>query len=208
MAERPELSGGDFTNSRRLYMGAAGYCMGKKVFDFGCGRGHGTYLIHPYTLGITGFDLHGESVREARELFGSATCKYVDDFEGVYNNNTFDIVVSVEAIEHLEKEDLVTKLGQFKRMAPSIYATTPNGNFFPYQPQTKAQRRGYHVWHYTEDELKDLFGRFYEYVFIHGVLRDPNPAVNQFVGYAIFATNRIPAPPRDYLTAYKQRTER
>lgn len=42
MGERPELSGGDFMNSRRVYHGAASYVVGKSVFDFGCGLGHGT----------------------------------------------------------------------------------------------------------------------------------------------------------------------
>ena len=204
MAERPDLSGGDFTNSRRLYRGAAGYVVGKNVLDFGCGLGHGTYFLHPYTAKITGFDLHPEVVDQATELFGSPTCNFTSNLNSVKNA---DIVVSVEAIEHLEKPDLVEKLEHFSSIAPSIYATTPNGNFFHYQPETHAQRRGYHVWHYTEDELNDLFGRYYSYVWLHGVLRDPNPAVARFVGYAIYATNTISVP-NDFLTNYKSRMER
>ena len=204
MAERPDLSGGDFMNSRRLYHGAASYVVGKSVLDFGCGLGHGTYLLHPYTAKITGYDLHHHVVEQATELFGSKTLSFTSDLQSVKNA---DIVVSIEAIEHLEKDDLEEKLLHFSKTAPSIYATTPNGDFFHYQPKTKAERRGYHVWHYTEEELKALFSRYYSYVWIHGVLRDPNPTVSRFVGYAIYATNTITTP-NGFLTDYRIRMER
>ena len=204
MGERPELSGGDFMNSRRLYHGAASYVVGKNVLDFGCGLGHGTYFLHPYTAKAVGFDLHQSVVDQANELFASKTLSYTADLNTIKNA---DIVVSVEAIEHLEKPDLVEKLEWFSSIAPSIYATTPNGNFFNYRPENMAQRRGYHVWHYNEEELKDLFGRFYSYVWLHGVLRDPNPAVARFVGYAVYATNTI-ASPDNYLTDYRDRAAR
>lgn len=204
MAERPDLSGGDFMNSRRLYHGAASYVVGKSVLDFGCGLGHGTYLLHPYTAKIVGYDLHPEVVQKATELFGSPTLSYTSNLDTVKNA---DIVVSIEAIEHLEKDDLEEKLLHFSQVAPSIYATTPNGDFFRYQPKTKAERRGYHIWHYTEEELKALFSRYYSYVWIHGVLRDPNPAVSRFVGYAIYATNTI-ATPNGFLSDYRIRMER
>lgn len=198
MAERPDLSGGDFMNSRRLYQGAASFVIGKSVLDFGCGLGHGTYFLHPYTAKIVGYDLHQESVDKATELFGSRTLTFTSELFSVENA---DIVVSIEAIEHLEKEDLVKKIEHFASIAPSIYASTPNGNFFPYRPQTKAER-GYH-----EDELRDLFGRYYSHVWLHGVLRDPNSRVNQFVGYALYATNLIETP-NHYLEDYRIRAER
>lgn len=204
MGERPDLSGGDFMNSRRLYHGAASYCVGKSVLDFGCGLGHGTYFLHPYTSKIVGYDLHKEVVDQANELFASKTLSYTHDLESIKN---VDIVVSIEAIEHLEKDELVSMISWFSQISPSIYASTPNGNYFHYQPRTQAERRGYHVWHYTEDELRDLFGQFYSYVWIHGVLRDPNPVVNQFVGYAVYATNTI-STPQGYLEDYKARAER
>jgi 2-polyprenyl-3-methyl-5-hydroxy-6-metoxy-1,4-benzoquinol methylase len=205
MAERPNLSGSDFMNSRRLYHGAASYVVGKSVLDFGCGLGHGTYFLHPYTAKIVGYDLHPEVVDQAIELFGSKTLTYTADLDSVKN---VDIVVSIEAIEHLEKDDLEEKLLHFSKIAPSIYASTPNGDFFRYQPRTKAERQGrYHVWHYTEEELKALFGKYYAYVWVHGVLRDSNPAVSRFVGYAVYATNTI-ATPDGFMTDYKIRMER
>lgn len=204
MAERPSLSGGDFMNSRRLYHGAASYVVGKSVLDFACGLGHGTYLLHPYTAKIIGFDLHHDVTEKATELFGSKTLTFTSDLTTVDN---VDIVVSIEGIEHLEKDDLEEKLLHFSKIAPSIYASTPNGDFFRYQPQTKAERRGYHVWHYTEEELKALFGRYYSYVWLHGVLRDPNPTVSRFVGYAVYATNTITTP-NGFLSDYKIRMER
>ena len=204
MRERPDLSGGDFTNSRRLYHGAIPFVMGKSVLDFGCGLGHGSYFLHPYTLKITGFDIDPDVVKQANDLFQSPTLTYTSDLESI---KSVDTVISVEAIEHLEKEDLVEKIKYFSTVAPSIYCTTPNGNFMPYRPKTKAERRGFHIWHYTEEELRAIFCQFYSCVHIYGVLRDDNPQVNQFVGYSLFATNQVTTPAK-FLFDYKARMER
>jgi len=207
--ERPKLNqnggDGDFMNSRRLYHGAAPYVLGKSVLDFGCGYGHGSYFLNPWALKVTGFDLHQHVVDKANELFGSATLKYTSDLATV-EKEPFDVVVSIEAIEHLEKPDLDEKLAWFATKAPSIYCTTPNGNVFHYQPQTPAERRGYHIWHYTETELVVLFRKHYKFVDIHGVLRDPmaEQPRGRWMGYAIFASNLI-STPENFMTDYKVR---
>jgi len=209
--ERPKLNqnggDGDFINSRRLYHGAAPYIIGKSVLDFGCGYGHGSYFLHPWALKITGFDLHKPVVDKANELFGSETLRYTHDLESL--TEPIDMVISIEAIEHLEKDDLDKQLAWFASKAPSIYCTTPNGNVFPYQPKTKAERRGYHIWHYTETELVVLFRKHYSFVDIHAVLRDPRAdhPKGRWMGYAIYASNAI-STPDNFLHDYEVRAGR
>lgn len=208
--ERPVLReqniDGDFMNSRRLYHGAVPYVIGKTVLDFGCGYGHGSYFLLPYCTKVTGYDLHQEVVDQANAKFGSETLKYTSDLDSV---SAVDMIVSIEAIEHLEKPDLETMLARFAAKAPSLYCTTPNGNVFHYQPQTQAERNGYHVWHYTETQLITLFRKYYSFVDVHGVLRDPvaEAPKGRFMGYAIYASNAI-STPDNFMMDYKVRSER
>lgn len=200
--QRPVLNSekidGDFINSRRLYHGAACYVAGKSVLDFGCGYGHGTYFLHPYCLKITGYDYEAGVVEKAKSLFESPTLQYTNSLD----DQVYDIVVSIEAIEHLEKDALDRQLAWFAQKAPSIYCTTPNGNVFP-EPSK------YHIWHYTETELIVLFRKHYSFVDIHGVLRDPKAEApkGRWMGYAIYASNAIETPD-NFLNDYKVRAER
>ena len=196
VSERPDLTGGDFMNSRRLYHGAASYMIGRSVLDFGCGLGHGTYFLHPYTAKIVGYDIDSAVVEEANEMFGSHGLSFVSDLSSVKG---IDMIVAVESIEHLEPDDLKEKLKLFSTMSPSIYSTTPNGDIFHYQPRRPEERIGFHTWHYTEDQLRELFGLYYSYVWVHGVLFDPR--IKRHVGYAVYATNVIESP-KGYLTDY------
>jgi hypothetical protein len=59
----------------------------------------------------------------------------------------------------------------------------------PYQPKTIQERRGFHVWHYTIDELKELFKKYYSFVEVYGHLFDPR--INKYTSYVIYGNNKI-----------------
>lgn len=205
ISERPELinsqKNGDLINSRRMYAAIAPYIIGKTVFEFGCGYGHGSNLLSSWSLKYLGFDPDKNTVAKANSLFESNKLSFTHDLEEV--KGPFDMIISVEVIEHLEKEDLFEKLKWFSQLSKSIFITTPNGNMIPYHPKTLAERRGFHTWHYTYEELSELFGNFYSYVDIRGIIRDPNldKGTGKWIGYGIYASNNISLP-NDYHTSY------
>ena len=118
--ERPVLkkeADGDFKNSRRLYHGAFPYIHGKSVLEFGCGYGHGAYFLHPWALKITSFDKYADVITSAKAQFGSTkNIHYTSDFEEVKNRGPYDVVLSIEAIEHLEKDELDVKLKELDKV--------------------------------------------------------------------------------------------
>ncbi len=184
--ERPTLEH-ETASSRMRYATILPYCRNSKVFDFGCGIGHGSNLLADFATDVIGYDSHAESIAEATTNFPRDNLHFVANWEPALLLQGRDIVASVECIEHLERDDLVQFLRDCSANVSKIACTTPDGDLFPYHPMTKEERRGFHVWHYTYQELCELFGRFYNFVDVSGHAFDP--ALGRYTGHTIFATN-------------------
>jgi len=157
--------------SKWRYEAILHHCIGKNVFDFGCGSGHGSRMISVVAKSVQAWEKE-EGVYKPRE--------------GVVftpNPTNIDIIIAVEVIEHIEKEELNTLLKKWSVEYPEIALTTPNGDFFKYQPKDKSERRGYHVWHYTREELYLLFSEFYDNVTVDDVIWDGE--IERFTTYKI-----------------------
>jgi 2-polyprenyl-3-methyl-5-hydroxy-6-metoxy-1,4-benzoquinol methylase len=103
---------------------------GKRVLDFGCGRGD--LLQHLFTRGIAarGFELSEESARTTSERFATEPL-----FQGVATERTdledhsFDVIFLVEVIEHLLDDQIEPVLSEVRRLlAPggAVVVTCPN----------------------------------------------------------------------------------
>ena len=186
--ERPTVEYG-LVSSRMRYKLLVPHILNKKILDFGCGVGHGSYLLSQYAKSVVGFDRCEESIAEARGRFVRPNLRFVSEGTWQQNlaNSGLEVVASVECIEHLEKPHLETLLVICAKLVPSFVCTTPNGNLFSYQPKTLAERRGFHTWHYTYDELVALFGQHYSYVDVAGHAFDP--ALQKYTGFTVLATN-------------------
>jgi SAM-dependent methyltransferase len=188
--ERPTVEYG-LVSSRMRYKLLVPHILDKKILDFGCGVGHGSYLLSQYAKSVVGFDRNKESITEAQKRFVRPNLRFVS--EGTWQhklaNSGLDIIASVECVEHLEKPHLITLLRFCSDLVPSFVCTTPNGNLFSYQPKTRAERRGFHTWHYTYGELVKLFGQFYSYVDVAGHAFDP--VLQKYTGFTVFATNAL-----------------
>jgi hypothetical protein len=85
----------------------------------------------------------------------------------------------------MEKDDVKELLYKMKNKNIAGYFSTPNGDIFPYHPKTIPERRGFHTWHYTYEELKILFSIFDNYD-IFGLEWD-----GRFNGHGSFVTYGI-----------------
>jgi 2-polyprenyl-6-hydroxyphenyl methylase/3-demethylubiquinone-9 3-methyltransferase len=76
-----------------------------RVLDAGCGEGQLSYRLAELGHSVTGIDLPGPSLGKARALLASSDYRWdiiagsVEEFSGV--SHAFDVVVSIEVIEHL-----------------------------------------------------------------------------------------------------------
>lgn len=151
------------------------HCMGKNVFDFGCGSGHGSRMLIEIAKSVQAWEKHQEVYKSRPNV--------------VFTENpvNVDIIVAVEVIEHIEKEELYNLLQKWSTSYPELVATTPNGDFFLYHPMTMNERRGYHVWHYTREELYMLFSRYYKNVEVVDIIWDGE--IEKFTTYKIYCNN-------------------
>lgn len=167
--------------SKWRYEAVLHHCRGKNVFDFGCGSGHGSRILAVIAKSVQAWEKSEGIFRERIGVKFTRTPIFVD------------IVSAIEVIEHIEKEDLQILLKEWSITFPEIVATTPNGDLFKYQPRNKEERRGYHVWHYTKEELYNLFFQYYKIVTVEDIIWDG--IIEKFTAYKIYAMNKEPYEP-------------
>lgn len=185
--ERPTLESGTEASIIR-YKAILPFCLGKKVFDYGCGIGHGSYFLSQYVRSVCGYDASLTALREARNNFSRENLSFSDFY---YNTifRDYNIVSMVEVIEHIEKEQLEELFRNMSKEIKECVLTTPNGDLYPYHPQNLEERRGFHVWHYTENELKEFFNKFFNIVEIYGCARDLRLFGETYTTYLVYMKN-------------------
>jgi SAM-dependent methyltransferase len=169
--ERPTLDEG-MSSSRMRYKEVIPMLTGKEVLDFGCGVGHGSYLLSHYAKRVIGYDINQTAVEEARQEFGDKeNLSFTMDLKGSLRE--VDTVNMVEVFEHIEFEELNQLLSDISSTNKDLVLTTPYGDYFKYNPKTKEERRGFHVWHYTYDQLNEKLSQYFKYVSVTLGVWDP-----------------------------------
>ena len=175
-AERfvPETMGGLIKAEHEARYRWAASAMGEwDVLDAGCGVGYGTQILaEAGATRVVGLDLSPEAVEDAVFRAGSIAEFVVGDLQDLpFPPHSFDAVVCFEAIEHVERGDLV--LDGFRRILRPrgvLLLSSPNRNvYMPGNP--------YRDHEYTPNELEaDLAKRF-----AHVVLYRQHPWVTSLI---------------------------
>jgi ubiquinone/menaquinone biosynthesis C-methylase UbiE len=89
------------------------------VLEIGCGRGYTCLKLAPYVMSMVGVDVSEPSLIEAKEVLShrkikNIKIKQVPAFELAdhFNENEFDVCVSIDVVEHLHPEDAKEHLQQ------------------------------------------------------------------------------------------------
>jgi SAM-dependent methyltransferase len=140
------------------YAGAAALCAGKRVLDVACGEGYGAALMaRAGAAAVVGIDASAEAIAAAAANFPHAALRLlagdVAALDALLGEAQFDLVVSLETIEHLG--DPVGFLQALRRRcAPggTIILSCPNDHWY-YRPD---QQNPYHVRKYSFAEFRAL----------------------------------------------------
>ena len=88
-----------------------------------------------------------------------------DMTKSTLNDNSYDAVVCVEVIEHVQEDDLFVKnIAKVIKDGGWAYFTTPNGDFIKNESPNKNPD---HVRHYTKIELQQLLEKYFPKVEVH-----------------------------------------
>jgi CMP-N-acetylneuraminic acid synthetase/protein-L-isoaspartate O-methyltransferase len=76
---------------------------GEKWLDCACGTGYGTNFLTNFADFLVGYDIDKDTVDYANENYKNDNCEFTYDIS--HYKKTFDVVLSVETIEHMPTED-------------------------------------------------------------------------------------------------------
>jgi len=131
---------------------------GKKVLDIASGSGYGTALLASSASHVVGVDVDKDAVQYAKSNY---QLKNVDFILGSgvkipLKDDTFDVVVSFETIEHIE--DYRTFLSEVKRVLKPdglFILSTPNDAEFP-------ESNHFHVHEFEQAELEKVVKKYFK----------------------------------------------
>ena len=144
------------------YRLAASLAAGKRVLDVACGSGYGSKLLaEAAASSVKSVDIDEEVIKEARANYSDSKIEFIVDSAETLSaiaDNSIDLVVSFETIEHLP--DYPSYLKNLKRvLAPNGLAliSTPNKAVF-------AQKNPFHIKEFTRAELTDSLAPYFKEV--------------------------------------------
>jgi len=105
------------------------------VLDIGCGSGDFLKLVHESNpqCDIHGFDFAESAIQRCRNIMPKGTFISGDIYSTKYPDSTFDTVLCIEVLEHLEDpQKALLEITRICRTNGSIIISVPNGAFDSY----------------------------------------------------------------------------
>ena len=132
------------------YRFAAQFVSGRRVLDAGCGEGYGTALLASAGAeSVVGVDVDEPTIEHARERYGR-DFQVADVAELPFEDDSFDVVVCFETIEHLaDGSRAVAELRRVLADDGVLVISTPN-------PAEYVVENEFHVREYTPEEFAEL----------------------------------------------------
>lgn len=142
------------------YLFARSYVRDRVVLDVACGTGYGSGLLHSaQAREVVGGDRSASALEHARAQYSAPGLRYVelDAMALPFPDASFDVVVSMETIEHLPRPDVF--LGECRR------CLRPGGLFIGSTPNQRSYSLGmrrpfnpFHVQEFTARSFQRLLG--------------------------------------------------
>lgn len=143
------------------YAMAQPFCKGSMVLDAACGEGYGSYLMKRWgAVHVEGVDISDEAIESAKKNFITDGLHYLqhDISQLPYDNESFDLVVSFETIEHLDEAACFLK--EIRRvLKPNgvVLISCPNDNYYY---EKDGLKNPFHKRTFTFFEFKELSESF------------------------------------------------
>ena len=134
---------------------------GQRVLDAACGEGYGSHLLSAHAEHVIGVDLSPEAITHARARYASRNLEFHqgDVTRLDLADDSVDVVVSFETLEHLEAQDQM--LAEFRRvLRPDGCLLISSPDRKTYSDETGYQNP-YHVKELYRDQFEALLGRHF-----------------------------------------------
>jgi SAM-dependent methyltransferase len=165
-----------FNEHEDRYNFAATFVKDKSVVDIACGVGIGTQLLRDAgATQVIGIDKDAAAVEYARKVYQECTFISCDAQNLVLENNSADVIVSFETIEHLHNPaGFLQECRRVLEPGGLLICSTPN-----YGVNRWWRSNPYHIREFLPEEFLRLAGSFFVDLEVYGQGRVLYPA---FVG--------------------------
>lgn len=139
---------------------------GKTVLDAACGSGYGTKLLAEKAKKVVGIDIDAEVITRLRKEEMKNTsfqCMSVEEMD--FENNSFDVVVSFETIEHIDEAAQNAFLAEIRRvLKPDGYLIISTPNVDVLKAVFRDYYNPFHVKEHTREEFFALLKPYFKYI--------------------------------------------
>lgn len=135
---------------------------GKSVLDLACGEGYGSHLLTNVAESVTGADIDKDTIAAARQKYKRENLTFVNcpATDLPFADNSFDLVVSFETLEHLEEHRrMLAELKRVLRPAGIVLISTPDK--MNYSDKTGYQNP-YHIKELYLSEFQQLLNEYFK----------------------------------------------
>jgi O-antigen biosynthesis protein len=158
----PDTDGGKLVHAEHVarYRWAADLASGRDVLDAGCGAGYGSLLLaHAGARRVTAIDASHDAVAQTQERLGDrGEATRADARELPFEDESFDLIVCFEVIEHIEGAD--------RAMAEFARTLRPDGVLLISSPNPRVYLQGnpHHVHEFVPEELQSALEQHFPHV--------------------------------------------
>lgn len=186
-----------FRRHEAAYELAATRCAGLDVLDAGCGEGYGTALLARSARRAVGVELVHDVYAHAVRTYPEAEFLQADLCALSLDDATFDVVVSLQVIEHLPNiGGYLAEIDRVLRPGGTFICATPNRLTFT--PGSDTPVNPFHVIEFSPSELRGLLAGRFEVESLLGVRHGPRIAEIERAHGAPFTELVLATPPQHW----------
>ena len=164
------------------YLFASKFVKGKNCLDIACGGGFGSnYLVEKGAKNVIGVDISKDAINYAKKKYGENRSLHfirANATDLPFPDNTFDIIVSFETIEHIkEYEKFLSECKRCLRKKGFFICSTPNKSFS--SPHRETPWNPFHIKEFYPDEFYTLLSHYFSvekyaqrYIYYKSILLD------------------------------------
>ena len=155
---------------QKAYEEAALLAAGRTVLDLGCNNGYGSAVLAQVCGQVAALDVSPTAIEDAQARFGNCGIDFrvYDGWKIPFDDLSFDVVVSLQVIEHLEDtEPYLTEITRVLRPSGVALFTTPNAAI-RLEPNMRPWNE-FHVREYRAAELAELLKPVFAEVDVRGL---------------------------------------
>ncbi|NOT52690.1 MAG: class I SAM-dependent methyltransferase [Chitinophagaceae bacterium] len=136
----------------------------KTILDLACGEGYGAHLLSKTAASVTGIDIDINTIDRAAKKYTASNLKFLTAPATAIplQENSIDVVISFETIEHLSDHDAMIK--ECKRVLKPgglLIISTPNKDKYSGKP---GQQNPFHLKELSGDEFRTLLRKYFTQV--------------------------------------------